>query len=257
VKNYITNFMFMINGPGTIEDKSKSLSGAIQAIEGATKSGIYASDCLVTWAKNMGFFEDQKFVDCINRRLTGDATNDAKLRGIIWRTHTLCWAATQCLGIDGDYVEAGCYDGDTARIAIDYTDFAKTKKTYWLYDLFDNDGTLTPLLPKHKSGGMYEETVAKFAEMKNVKVIKGMIPDSFQQGAPAKVAFLHIDMNNVPAERGALETLYERVQPGGLILLDDYGWVQNRPQKDSADEFLARFGRKILEMPTGQGFAIR
>ena len=59
------------------------------------------------------------------------------------------------------------------------------------------------------------------------------------------------------AERAALEVLYERMQPGGILLLDDYGWVQNRPQKDAADAFLARQGRKVLEMPTGQGLAIR
>ena len=44
------------------------------------------------------------------------------------------------MGIDGDYVEAGCYSGDTAKLVMDYIDFGKTKKTYWLYDLFDNDG---------------------------------------------------------------------------------------------------------------------
>jgi len=88
-------------------------------------------------------------------------------------------------------------------------------------------------------------------------VVRGRIPESFAQGAPEKIALLHIDMNNAPSERATLEALYDRVQPGGFMIFDDYGWVQYRAQKDSADEFMASRGKMILELPTGQGLAIR
>jgi hypothetical protein len=248
--------MFMLNGPDPIEEKSRNLNAAIETIERVTRSGLFAGDCLITWAKTMGFLEDEKFVRAINNRLTGDSFNDNSMKGTIWRSHVMCWAADQCLGVGGDYVEAGCHNGDTVRIMTDYVGFSQTDRTYWLYDLFDNDGAYTQFIPGH-SGGLYEKTVAKFADMPNVHIIKGKIPDSFEQGVPEKIALLHIDMNNAASEQAALEVLYERVQPGGVVIFDDYGWVQYRAQKDSADEFMGRRGKKVLELPTGQGLVIR
>jgi len=256
MRNYITNFMFMLNGSAPMEEKSKNLNTAVSLIQQATNSGLFASDCLITWAKTMGFLDDEKFVKGINSRLSGDAYNDNAVLGTIWRSHTMCWAGQQCLGVEGDYVEAGYYSGDTVRMVVDYVGFGDLDKRYWLYDLFDNDGDVTEFLPGH-AGGLYEKTVAKFTDFENVRIIKGKIPDSFEQGAPEKIALLHIDMNNAPSERATLEALYDRVQPGGIFVFDDYGWVQYRAQKDSADEFMAQRGKKILELPTGQGFAVR
>lgn len=41
-------------------------------------------------------------------------------------------------------------------------------------------------------------------------------------------------------QRFALETLYERVVPGGLIIVDDYNAVAGATQ--AVDEFLAKLG---------------
>jgi hypothetical protein len=249
--------MYMINGPGDVRENSKRVHECIDTIAAATNSGIFASDCLVTWAKSMGFLEDKKFVDCVSRRLNGVPQHDVPVMGIVWRTHVMCWAAQQCVHIDGDFVEAGCYYGDTARIVYDYVDFATLDKTYWLYDLFDeNDGSVAEVLTGH-SGGLLAKATANFSQAPNARIIAGRIPDSFGKGAPERIALMHIDMNNAASERATLEALYDRVQPGGIIIFDDYGWIQYLPQKESADEFMAKRGRKILELPTGQGMAIR
>jgi O-methyltransferase len=256
MRNFISNFMFMINGPGPIEEKSQNLNAAISTIARVTGCGMFAGDCLITWAKSMGFLEDAKFLNAVNAQITPDPYIENAVKGTIWRSHVRCWAAHQCLGIDGDYVEAACHLGISSRMMADYVDFGQVDKTYWLYDLFDNDGTVSEVLPGH-GPDLYEQTIAKFRDMSNVRIVKGRIPDSFEQGAPEKIALLHIDMNNAPSERATLEALYDRVQPGGFMIFDDYGWVQYRAQKDSADEFMASRGKKILELPTGQGLAIR
>jgi predicted O-methyltransferase YrrM len=96
----------------------------------------------------------------------------------------------------------------------------------------------------------------RFADMPNVTVIKGAVPESFSQGTPEKIAFLHIDMNNAEAELGALEALYDRITPGAVIVFDDYGWLAYREQKIVEDKFFAARGNQILELPTGQGILI-
>ena len=60
-------------------------------------------------------------------------------------------------------------------------------------------------------------------------------------------------MNSPRAEQGALDILFNRVSPGGIIIFDDYGWKQYYRQKQSADRAMAQRGQVILELPTGQG----
>jgi O-methyltransferase len=262
MKDYISDFHFMINGPGSADDKSRRLFFAIEEIKDITSSGLFAGDCLVTWAKSLSFLEDGAFVESINRqldnnlRLSNHLEHNRVLRGILWRKHVMCWAAEYCLRVDGDYAEVGCYMGDSVKVIIDYTNFRNTNKTYWLYDMFDNDGTISEKFAQHSST-MYQEVVESFRDIPNVRVIKGKVPESFSQGRPFKIAFLHVDMNNAPSERAALEELYESVAPSGIIIFDDYGWVQYRPQKDTIDQFLGKYGRRVLELPTGQGFFIK
>jgi O-methyltransferase len=256
MRNFRTDLMFMINGPGEIGDKARRLAHAIDEIRDVTSSGLFASDCLVTWAKSMGFLADEKFVASLNGLLSNNPQFDTVVVGTVWRKHLLCWAATQCLSVAGDYVELGCYRGDTVKMVIDYTGFGTTGKGYWLYDLFENDGTISEQFPGH-SADLYKDTVSRFSDLPTVRVFKGQVPASFDQGAPQTIALMHIDMNNAPSERAALEAFYDRVQPGGMIIFDDYGWVQYAAQKATIDEFMGARGKSVLELPTGQGLVIR
>ena len=73
----------------------------------------------------------------------------------------------------------------------------------------------------------------RFAAYSNVKVIKGVVPDVLAEVSPQKIAYLHIDMNSPAAELGAIEVLFDRVVPGGVIVLDDYGWLVFQKPKGS------------------------
>ena len=83
------------------------------------------------------------------------------------------------------------------------------------------------------------------------------LPESFAGGIPENVAFVHIDMNSVSGEIGALEGLFDRMSPGGIIILDDYGWHGYRAQQQAEQSWFAARGKRVLELPTGQGMVIR
>jgi hypothetical protein len=68
---------------------------------------------------------------------------------------------------------------------------------------------------------------------------------------------MHIDLNSADAEIGVLEVLFDRVSPGGIIVLDDYGWLAYEKQKIVEDEFFGRRNHSVLELPTGQGLVIK
>jgi len=110
-------------------------------------------------------------------------------------------------------------------------------------------------MPEH-GPDLFAQVQSRFADKPNVSVIKGFLPQSFEQGVPDKVAFAHIDMNNADAEIAALEALAPRLAPGAVIVLDDFGQAPYENQHLRERDWFAARGIPVLECPTGQGIVI-
>jgi hypothetical protein len=207
---------------------------------------------MITLSRSSGFLTEPRFVAAV----TAAQPSDYEL-AIAWRTHTLCWAAESCLGVPGDYVECGSYQGYSMDVVLRYLAGLPDRHCF-LYDLFDpagGDGE-GRRLPAH-AATLFENVRARFEQWQNVTVTRGKVPQILAEIAPARIAFMHIDMNNADAERGALDVLFDRVSPGGIIVFDDYGWSAYHRQKVSADEFMREHGHSVLELPTGQGMVVK
>ena len=111
-------------------------------------------------------------------------------------------------------------------------------------------------MPEH-GAGLYEQVKKRFADLPNVTVTKGSVPEVLHTVALEKISFLHLDINSAAAEIGALELLFDRVVPGGVVVLDDYGWIAYREQKAAEDPFFLDRGYRVMELPTGQGLLIK
>lgn len=111
-------------------------------------------------------------------------------------------------------------------------------------------------MPEH-GADLYSQVKKRFSDLPQVHVTQGAIPEVLHQVSPEKIAFLHLDLNNATAELGALELLFERVSTGGIVILDDYGWLAYRAQKEAEDPFFVKRGYRVLELLTGQGLVIK
>lgn len=249
IKNYLSETFYCLS------DSERFSQGATELLNGLQPEGIFFADNLLTWGKGLSFLKDKVFMNTV---LANEPT--AVELSLLWRQHVLCWAARQCVRLPGDYVEAGCYKGFTAKLICDYIGFAEhPDKTYYLYDAFEHASDMAHhAMPEHGES-LHGQVCARFAGYPNVRVIKGLVPDSFVQGIPEQVAFMHIDMNNAPAEVAVLEALFDRLSPGGMIVFDDYGWLGYSPQQEAEDGWLMARGRseRILELPTGQGLLVK
>lgn len=112
-------------------------------------------------------------------------------KGIIWRIAVVAWAARNGMRLKGDLVECACYKGTTARIVAEYVGLKdEPDRKYYLNDLFEHD----PAMPHHPmpehGDKLYDEVRGRFADMRNVVVTRGRVPDSFSEAAPEKIAFL-------------------------------------------------------------------
>ncbi|MEM1368140.1 MAG: TylF/MycF/NovP-related O-methyltransferase [Cyanobacteria bacterium P01_H01_bin.15] len=222
----------------------------------------YANDNLIALQRTAGFRQDQAFLQVVR-----DQAQTQQERSLLWRLHTLVWAAQQALHVDGDFVECGVLTGFSFGVVSQYLDFAKINKSLYLYDTFQ--GIPEQYNSENRSNQYYEQLNAedddaifktaqkRFANFPNVHLIRGIVPDTFAEACPKKVAFLHLDMNSAASEIAALEILFDKVTPGGLIVFDDYGWSGYRAQKEAEDVFMSQRGYNILELPTGQGLLLK
>lgn len=223
----------------------------------------YAQDLLYTF-HNADFMKDKLFLDSY---ALGKATGSNLLHeDIHWRIHVLCWAAYHAKHLEGDFVDCGVNTGVFSRAIINYIDFNKTGKKYYLLDTFEgldkqfssvDELKRNSLMGYKHEGSVYEQVKATFKDF-NVEIIKGAVPATLPLVKSDKICFLSIDMNCVKPEVDALEFFWDKMVSGGVILLDDYGYANStNDQKMAHDAFAERKGVKILTMPTCQGLLIK
>lgn len=229
-------------------------------------------DRLLTLDKLAAFKDDPRFQKATQDCASATGANQySSPDGIAWRLNTLVWAARCALKIPGDFVECGVFEGDMSWVVTEMVDLDGAQKTFCLFDTFEgfarqySSAADFPDAPEffdrahaiYSRAGLYDEVRRRFSKKPYVKIIKGVVPDSLHASAPSTIAYLHVDMNSPAPEIRALDVLFDRVVPGGVIILDDYGWILHKTQKEAADRFMSARGYDILELPTGQGLAIK
>jgi O-methyltransferase len=188
-----------------------------------------------------------------------------------WRLNTLVFAARNALSVPGDFVECGVFHGDMSWLVTEVVPLGDSGRIFYLFDTFagfsakwsspddfpDATSHFEFLHKRFSPPNLFAEVRDRFAAKPYVRVIQGVVPDVFAEASPDVIAYLHIDMNSPGPEGGALLALFDRVSTGGLIVLDDYGWLPHSEQKKAHDKFMCDRGHDILELPTGQGLVIK
>jgi O-methyltransferase len=230
-----------------------SVAEVIKAVTAKVAPGNHFADNFFTWGRNNSMFDDWEFVTAWHNNAESDAD-----RAIVWRRYILACAGYHCVQLDGDFVECGAYKGVGMKTVIDYLGGKEFDKTFWGYDLFEHDSSMAHhAMPDH-GPELFATVQAKFKDYQKVRLLKGVIPDVFEEGSPDKIAYLHIDLNQAPAEIAALEHLFDRVVPSGMIILDDYEWAGvYRPQKLAEDPWFEARGYRVMPLPTGQGLVFK
>lgn len=247
---------------GIPQDKREAFSRALSSIMEIYPAQIYAQDMLICMWKNLAFRSDKEFMDSFN-----SAAKTDQEKSLLWRLHVLAWASNIALHVKGDFVECGVLKGFSSAVLCKYLEFGNVPRHFYLYDTFSglSEETSTDIErcmwnPCYKAidgEDWYKEVCQTFSPYPNVKVIRGAVPLTFEVDSPENIAYLHIDMNSEKAEILALETLFDRVVPGGVVVLDDYGWQCNAQQTVSEFAFMKKRDHMILELPTGQGVILK
>lgn len=215
--------------------------------------GFHSADNFITWGRNLSALSDQAFVRAWDTNVESNAD-----RAIMWRRYVLACAAYHCVQLDGDFVECGAYSGVGMKTVMDYLGGTDFPRTFWGYDRFVHDASMANHAMNEHGPQLEARVRAKFADYPQVRIVSGSIPDTFQGQSPERIAYLHIDLNQAEAEIASLDHLFDRIVPGGILILDDYEWAgPYRSQKLAEDRWFEARRYRVMPLPTGQGLVIK
>jgi O-methyltransferase len=172
----------------------------------------------------------------------------------------------------GDIVECGVWRGGSMQaIARVLTEERDNARHLYLCDTFE--GMPPPAEHDLRADGLHAsqllventDNVRAFASCEDVEkamretaypwekihFVEGMVEDTLPDQAPEKIALLRLDTDWYESTRHELECLYERLVPGGILILDDYGWWQG--SRKAVDEWLDANQVRIFLSPMAEG----
>ena len=80
---------------------------------------------------------------------------------------------------------------------------------------------------------------------------EGLVEDTIPGAAPDRISLLRLDTDWYSSTRHELAHLYDRLVPGGVLIIDDFGhWEGSRR---ATEEFLAETGAELLLVPISTG----
>jgi O-methyltransferase len=158
-------------------------------------------------------------------------------------------AARRC---SGEFAECGVYKGGTAKILAELA----PDRPLHLFDTFAGMPATDPSHDIHKAGDFADTSLASVREYlsghPNVTCVQGLVPDSLEVIRERTFAFVHIDLDIYSAIKSACEFFYPRMQLGGILLFDDYGYPCCPGAREAVDEFFADKPEVVVALVTGQ-----
>jgi len=210
-------------------------------------------------------------------KLTGDTillnekTADGKaraaheLRNITELSHTMigrkrleniqfCVETVLKENIQGDFIETGIWRGGSCIFMRGLLKaYGVTDRVVWAADSFE--GVPPPTLPEDSGFDISAKVLPVLAVSiedvqelfqryelldEKVKFLKGWFKDSLPDAAIERLAILRLDGDLYESTMDALIPLYDKVEPGGFVIVDDYGSCP--PCKHAISDFRSQHG---------------
>lgn len=177
--------------------------------------------------------------------------------------------------IPGVIAECGVWRGGSMMLAaLALKHFGDQSREFYLYDTFegmtrpeavdvdfDGNAMLTEWNKAQAQGqqigyGGAVETVRSYIKttgypMEKMHFVAGDVLSTIPATVPEAIAILRLDTDWYKSTLHELTHLYDRISPGGVMIIDDYGWC--RGARQATDEFFAARDFRPLMQRLNQG----
>jgi predicted O-methyltransferase YrrM len=155
------------------------------------------------------------------------------------------WAVAR--RVPGDVVECGTARGGSAALLGLALRRLEDPRTVWAFDTFagmppatdgDPDLEIARLYTGSCRGDVHdvEALLRRLDLLRQTRLVKGLFQDTIPTAPLGAIAFLHVDGDWYESVKVCLAQLFDRVSPGGVIQIDDYGHWEGA--RKAVDEFL-------------------
>lgn len=169
-------------------------------------------------------------------------------------TEKILSVARESLAAEGDFVEFGCYKGDTALLLAEILKdgcgkvCGKLSRGLWLYDSFEglpekSASDFSALGEDFRAGELFvtkREVKERFlrAGLPVPVIKKAWFRDLAEADLPEKICFAFLDGDFYESIRDSLGLVSGRMSDGGVIIVHDYGNPALPGVKKAVDEWL-------------------
>ena len=143
--------------------------------------------------------------------------------------------AKSVLNVEGDYVEFGCYKGDTSLLLAELLvekSVEKSVKKLWIYDSFEglpgkSEFDRSVLGENFRAGELFvtkREVKERFlrAGLPVPVIKKGWFSELVDDDLPEQIAFAFLDGDFYESIKDSLRLVVPRMAKGGVIVVHDY-----------------------------------
>ncbi|MBF0613192.1 MAG: class I SAM-dependent methyltransferase [Magnetococcales bacterium] len=164
-------------------------------------------------------------------------------------------------GVEGDTAECGVFRGCGSWLIAKANAESRYQRQHYIFDTFAGLSE-----PGEGDGGHWIEgdmacdqaTVERnLIDCSQVHFLAGYIPDRFMEVAERRFALVHIDVDLYDPTLKSLEFFYPRLNPGAVLVCDDYGSTACPGATSAVDEFMSDKPEKMIALSSGGGFFIR
>ena len=162
-------------------------------------------------------------------------------------TERILELAREALRLDGDFVEMGCYKGDTSLLLAEVLRNSGISKRLWIYDSFEglpekSASDESVLGVDFRGGELYvtkREVKERFlrAGLPVPVIKKGWFSDLTGEDMPEKIAFAFLDGDFYESIRDSLKLVVPRMVDGGVLVVHDYTNLALPGVKKAVDEW--------------------
>jgi O-methyltransferase len=184
------------------------------------------------------------------------------------RKFILFQLAKSVADISGDTVECGVFTGGSSFLICEAkSKFSNVSFEHHVFDSFQGLSNPSEIdLPEKSRTSLWQKNDLAVSEdrvRKNlsrfsfVKYYQGWIPERFSEVSNKKFSFVHVDVDLYQPTFDSLKFFYERMNPGGILLCDDYGFESCPGAYKAFNDLMQDKPEKIIQLSSGQGFIIK
>jgi hypothetical protein len=221
-------------------------------------------DSRFRYKRGIRWWEERRWTEKYAKYLRIDGRGGTR---ILDRRFHLLQFARAVRGLSGCTAECGVNRGvGSALICAELQDTVSADDCHFAFDSFE--GVSAPSDVDRMDNGRHhwcqgkgrwpvERTRDLLADFPNCRVVKGWIPDCLEPARDYRFRFVHVDVDLHQPTWDSLAFFYDRMVPGGIIFLDDHGHISCPGARKAAVDFFAERPEHVVELATGQAFAIK